>query len=139
MPANVPATPEVRELSISIHRSTVETYEFLSMPENFAQWMWGPGTALCRAGSDWIAQTAEGPVTFCLTDHNPFGVVDCSLTRQGGHSVYVPLRIVANPAGCELVLTLFSHKDTSDEKLAITSEQAMRNLKAAKRILEAID
>jgi hypothetical protein len=139
MPANVTATLGARELSISINRSTVETYGFLSVPENFAKWMWGPGTALCKAGGDWIAQTAEGPVTLCLTDHNSFGVVDCSLTRQGGHSVYVPLRIVATPAGCDLVLTLFHHIDSSDQRLARTSEQAMRDLEAAKRILEALD
>ena len=109
------------------------------MPENFAKWMWGPGTALRNAGSDWIAETAEGRVAFCLTDHNSFGVVDCSLTPQGGRSVYVPLRIVATPIGCDLVLTLFRHKDISDEKRARASERAMRDLKAAKRILEALD
>jgi hypothetical protein len=139
MRVNVLATPEARELRISINRSTVDTYEFLSVPENFARWMWGPGITLRKADSDWIAETAQGPVTFCLTDHNSFGVVDFALTRQVGHSIYVPLRIVATTVGCDLVLTLFHYKHISDEKLARTAEQAMADLKAAKRILEVVD
>ena len=61
MPVNVLATPEARELRISINRSTVDTYEFLSVPENFAKWMWGPGITLRKADSDWMPRPPKAP------------------------------------------------------------------------------
>jgi hypothetical protein len=138
MPANMPATRQAPKLSISITRSATEAYEFLSVPENFAKWMWGPGTSLRQPGADWVADTAEGRVMVRLSERNSFGVLDYSVTRPNGMTVYVPLRVVAKGGGCcELVLTLFRQPDIADEKFAADAEWVMRELFVAKRILEA--
>ena len=114
------------ELAVSITRSAAETYEFLSAPENFAKCL---GAPLRPAGVDWIADTAEGQVAVRLSERNSFGVLDYSLRRPNGITVYVPLRVVANGRGCELVLTLFGPPEMLDESFAV--------LRAAKRILDA--
>jgi hypothetical protein len=127
---------ETRKLSVSIDRAATEAYEFLSLPENFPKWASGLGASLRRAGADWIAETPDGPATVCFTERNSRGVLDHSVKLPRGDSVYVPLRVVANREGCELVLTLFRLPETSDEKFAADAAWVMRDLQAAKRILE---
>ena len=127
---------ETRKLSVSIDRAATEAYEFLSLPENFPKWASGLGASLRQAGADWIAETADGPATVCFTERNSRGVLDHSVKLPRGDSVYVPLRVVANREGCELVLTLFRLPETSDEKFAADAAWVMRDLQAAKRVLE---
>jgi hypothetical protein len=127
---------EARKLSVSIQRSAAEAYEFLALPENFPRWASGLGASLRRAGADWIAETAEGPATVRFTERNSRGVLDHSVQLPRGGSVYVPLRVVESGNGCELVLTLFRLPGMSDEKFAADAAWVMRDLQAAKRILE---
>jgi hypothetical protein len=126
-----------KTLSVSINRSAAEAYEFLSVPENFATWASGLGRSLREEGSDWIAETPEGPARVCFAERNAYGVLDHSVTLPRGTSVYVPLRVVPKGEGCELVLTLFRQPGMSDEKFAADAEWVMRDLLAAKRLLEA--
>jgi hypothetical protein len=128
---------EARKLSVSIQRSAAEAYEFLSLPENFPKWASGLGASLRRAGADWIAETPDGPATVRFTERNSRGVLDHSVQLPRGGSVYVPLRVIANGEGCELVLTLFRLPAVPEEKFAADAAWVMRDLQAAKRILEA--
>jgi hypothetical protein len=127
---------DARKLSVSIHRPAAEVYEFLSLPENFPKWASGLGASQRRAGADWIAETADGPATVCFTERNSRGVLDHSVQLPRGASVYVPLRVIANGDGCELVLTLFRQPEMSDEKFAADAAWVTRDLQVAKRILE---
>ena len=128
---------ETRKLSVSIDRAATEAYEFLSRPENFPKWASGLGASLRQAGADWIAETPDGPATVCFTERNSRGVLDHSVKLPRGDSVYVPLGVVANGEGCELVLTLFRLPGVSAEKFAADAAWVMRDLQAAKRVLEA--
>jgi hypothetical protein len=128
---------ETRKLSVRINRSAAEVYEFLSLPENFPKWASGLGTSLRQAGADWIAETPEGPATVRFSERNSYGVLDHSVRLPRGGAVYVPLRVVAQGEGCELVLTLYRQPQMSDEKFAADAEWIVRDLHAAKRILEA--
>jgi len=129
---------EARKLSVSIDRSAAEAYAFLSVPDNFPRWASGLGTSLRKAGGEWVAETAEGPVRVQFSEPNSFGVLDHSVTLPRGKSVYVPLRVVPAQRGCELVLTLFRPPDMSEEKFAADAEWMMRDLRTAKRILESM-
>ena len=125
-----------RKLRVSIERPAEEAYEFLSVPENFAKWASGLGASLRNVGGEWMAETAEGPVRVCFSERNSFGVLDHSVTLPQGTSVYVPLRVRARERGCELELTLFRAPEMTDEKFAADAEWVMRDLLAAKRLLE---
>jgi hypothetical protein len=127
---------ETRKLSVSIDRAATEAYEFLWLPENFPKWASGLGASLRQAGADWIAETPDGPATVRFTERNSRGVLDHSVHLPRGGSVYVPLRVVANGERCELVLTLFRLPGVSEEKFAADAAWVMRDLQAAKRILE---
>jgi len=128
---------ETRKLNVSIDRPAAEAYDFLSLPENFAKWASGLAGSLRKAADGWIAQTPEGPATVRFSERNAYGVLDHSVMLPRGVTVYVPLRVVAKESGCELVLTLFRQPDMSDERFAADAQWVMRDLDAAKRLLEA--
>ena len=128
---------KVRKLSVAIGRPAAEAYEFLSQPENFAKWASGLGRTLRQVDGEWIADTDHGPARVRFSEPNAYGVLDHAVTLPQGRSVYVPLRIVAKGAGCELELTLFRQPEVSDAQFAADAEWVLRDLGAAKRLLEA--
>jgi hypothetical protein len=130
---------DIKKLSVTIRRSAAEAYEFLARPENFPKWASGLGASLRKVGGEWIAETAEGPVRVSFSEPNSLGVLDHSVRRPQGSGVYVPLRVVPQGAGCELVLTLIRQPAMSDEKFAADAAWVMRDLEAAKRLLEMAD
>lgn len=127
---------EVRKIRIGIDRAASEAYEFLSAPENFPKWASGLAGSLRRVGEDWVAETPEGRAVVRFSERNRYGVLDHAVTLPQGTTIYIPLRVVPSAEGCELVLTLFRRPDVSDEKFAADAEWVMRDLGAAKRILE---
>lgn len=126
---------ESRYLSVSIARDAGEAYDFLCEPENFPKWASGLGT-LRKAGGEWVTETPEGPMKVRFSARNAFGVLDHWVTPASGATIYIPLRVIGNGDGCELVLTLFRQPGMSDEKFAADREWVMRDLMAAKALLE---
>ena len=127
----------VKHLSVRIDRTAAEAYGFLSQPENFPRWASGMGGSLRRQGADWLVDTPEGTATVRFSEQNSYGVLDHQVNLPRRVPIYVPLRVVANGDACDLVLTLFRQPDMSDEKFAADAEWVMRDLNAAKRLLEA--
>jgi hypothetical protein len=107
------------------------------VPENFAKWASGLAGSLRRAGEGWIAETPEGPATVRFSERNAHGVLDHAVEMPRA-TVYVPLRVVPRGKRCELVLTLFRLPDMSEDKFAADAEWVMRDLQAAKRIVESL-
>lgn len=124
------------QLSVSVERPAAEAYEFLAVPENFPKWASGLAGSLRKAGEEWIADTPEGRAIVRFSERNSHGVLDHAVDPPRGPSVYVPLRVLAKGRGCELVLTLFRRPEVSDEEFAADARWVMRDLEAAKRILE---
>jgi len=102
-------TTESRNLSVSIERDADAVYAFLSLPENFARWASGLGS-LHRAKGPWIADTPDGPMIVRFSEPNAFGVLDHWVSPPSGVQIYIPLRVVKNGSGCELVFTLFGSR-----------------------------
>jgi hypothetical protein len=128
---------EIRRLSVSIDRPAAEAYEFLAVPENFPKWAAGLGTSLKPAGMDYFVDTPEGLAQVQFSDRNRFGILDHRVTLPGGRSIYVPLRVVSSGNGCALTLTLFRRPEASDAEFEADAQWVMRDLQAAKRLLEA--
>jgi len=126
----------IRKLSVSINRSAAEAYEFLAVPENFPKWASGLGASLRRDGQDWVVETPEGPATVRFSERNAYGVLDHAVKLPNGAPIYVPLRVVPSGGACDLVLTLFRRPEMTDAQFAADAEWVMRDLQAAKRLLE---
>lgn len=126
-----------RNLSVSINRNAKDVYDFICVPENFPRWASGLGKSLRKADGEWIADTAQGPVKVRFTERNEFGILDHWVSLKPGVQIYIPMRVIANGNGSELIFTLFRLADMSDEQFSADAEWVMRDLTSLKNLLEA--
>jgi hypothetical protein len=129
---------KTKQLSISIRVNAKEAYKRLWRPESFPKWASGLAGSLEKTRSEWIAQTPEGPAKVRFSERNALGVLDHWVYPPGGGEIYIPLRIIANGDGCELILTLFRQPGMSAAKFAADARWVARDLAAAKKLLEAL-
>jgi hypothetical protein len=131
------AMSETRTLSVSISCPLRKAYEFLAAPENFPKWATGLCQSIKKTGDEWLAETPQGPMKVRFTEQNTFGVVDHLICPASGVQIYVPLRVIANDTGSEVIFTLFRLPGMSDDKFAEDAEWVARDLRALKELLEA--
>lgn len=127
---------ESKTISISINRNWKKFYDDVWRPENFPKWASGLSkSSLTKDGETWKAEGPEGTVRILFTAHNAFGVMDHYVDAGNGTIIYVPLRIIQNGEGAEVLLTLFRQRDMSDEKFAADAEWVARDLLALKALV----
>jgi hypothetical protein len=134
--SGVETTVESRTVSVRINRPLQMVYEFLANPGNWNEWAHGLGKSIRRLQGRWIADTQEGTIEVRFTPMNKFGVVDHYIRRKSGMETYVPLRLISNGRGCELLFTLFREPGMSDETYAADLEFVKQDLDGLKGILE---
>lgn len=129
---------ESRHISIRIHKSAAEVYAFTREPESFTRWAAGLAAGLTQEGDHWIAHGPGGDVKVRFSPENAHGVLDHWVTLPDGIELYIPLRVVANGEGAEVVLTLYRpptlYDDATFERDAATVGRDLARLKA---LLEA--
>ncbi|PRC92276.1 polyketide cyclase [Solimicrobium silvestre] len=104
-------------ISISIQRNWKDLYEAIWRPEDFPKWASGlTKSPLIKEGASWKAEGPEGPITVRFTDHNEFGVMDHYVDLGNGTEIYVPLRVIPNSDGADVLLTLFRQAGMSNSK-----------------------
>lgn len=128
---------ETRVISIGIRCPYPKAYEFLSSPENFPKWASGLGRSLRRDGERWIMETPEGSAEVRFTPKNAFGVLDHFVCPKQGVEIYVPMRVVPNGQGCEVMLMLFRQSGMPDERFERDTAWVRRDLQTLKDLLEA--
>ena len=127
---------ESRTISISIDRDWQEIYEAVWRPEDFPKWASGLSkSSLSRDGDAWRAEGPDGVVRITFTGHNAFGVMDHFVTLDDGNVIYVPLRVIRNGDGAEVLLTLFRQPGMTDAKFAADAEWVMRDLLSLKALV----
>ena len=123
-------------ISLTIPRNWVDLYETIWKPDYFPKWASGLSqSALEQDGNYWKAVGPEGEVKIRFTEHNPFGVMDHYVDTGFGKEIYVPMRVVGNEEGAEVLITLFRQPFTSDEKFAEDAAVVKRNLQALHTLL----
>ncbi len=126
-----------RTFSVSIAMPWQALYEQIWRPEVFPKWAAGLSeTDLHASGDHWEAQGPDGPIRIRFTPHNEFGVMDHVVDTGEGEDVHVPLRVIANGEGAEVVLTLFRQPGMSEERFAADIKLVNRDLKALKAMVE---
>ena len=127
---------EARTVSVSIARRWEEVYEALWRPEDFPKWASGlSASPLVQDGERWTAAGPEGPVRIRFTGRNAFGVMDQHVDLGTGPEVHVPMRVVPNGAGAEVLVTVFRRPGMSEEAFAADAEWVLRDLRALKVLL----
>ena len=128
---------ESKTISISIRASQKDVYEFVADPGNLPKWASGLGTSIESAGGEWIAHSPQGPVKFSFEKRNDMGVLDHCVSPVPGVKLYMPMRVVSNGDGSEIIFTLFRQPDMNDEKFRADAEWVKSDLNTLKKLLEA--
>lgn len=129
-----------RTLSISIDAAPDATYEFVADAFNMARW--APGFCQTIAADPqvehgWRITTADGQQAQArFVAPNAFGVVDHWVSMPELGEVYVPLRVVANEAGSEVLLTIFRQPSMTDGQYDADLQAVQADLERLKAMLE---
>ena len=117
-----------RTYSISIAREWRALYDQIWEPAYFANWASGlADSSLRQENGVWLAEGPDGPVRIRFTPRNEFGVMD-HVVDTGAGEVHVPLRVIGNGDGSEVMLTLFRQPDMTDERFAADAKWINRDL-----------
>ena len=131
------STFETKTFSLTIKSDPKAVYEFVANPENMPKW----ATAFCRSakkeGSDWIITTDMGPAKVKFVDKNEYGILDHYVYPTPDLEVYVPMRVVPNKSGSEVLFTLFKLSFMNDEKFRTDIGLVERDLNTLKKVMES--
>ena len=126
-----------RTYSVSIKRDWRALYEQIWRPEFFARWASGLADSEFRQEGDiWLATGPEGPIRIRFTPHNEHGVMDHVVDAGDGTEIHVPLRVIANGDGAEVMLTLFRQPGMDDERFAADARWINKDLARLKALIE---
>lgn len=118
-----PMTTASRHVAVSIDRSAEDVYDYVVDPANLAEWASGVGSA----------------VAVGFVERNPWGVLDHDVTLPSGEILRVPMRVVPDGAGCEVVLTVRPGPGPGPDDDALDRDAAAvaADLATLKRLLDA--
>lgn len=105
-------------ISVQIAREPAAVYAFVAALGNFPTW----ATTFCQS--------------IRIAPENCLGVLDHYVTPAAGETLYVPLRVVANGSGSEVLFTLFRLPGVSDESYAADAALVRQDLTTLKVLLE---
>src|ERR1700754_4846344 len=89
-------------LQVDVDHSLEQAYAFLGQPENFPKWASGLGSEVKRENGKWFAAAPQGTLEVTFSEANPYGVLDHWVKLPDGKELYIPLRVIANGAGCSV-------------------------------------
>lgn len=125
-----------RTFSVSIDCPVDRVYAFVSNPENLPRWATAFVRSVKRTGAGWVAETTAGPAGFRFVPKNELGVLDHVVMPAPGVEIDVPMRVVRNGSGSEVIFTLFQLPEMSDRKFDEDAGMVERDLNTLKRVLE---
>lgn len=126
-----------RHLSTGIARPAAEVYDYAADPARLAEWAPGLGHTVELVDGRWYVQTPGGRARLEFAPRNGFGVLDHTVYPPDGPPVYVPLRVLDAPDGCEVVFSLRRAPGMSDADFARDAELVSADLARLKDIVEA--
>ena len=125
-----------RTLSLTIQRHWLDLYETIWKPEFFPKWASGLTSSTFEPeGHRWRAKGPQGTVKIRFTPHNPFGVMDHWIDTGFGKEIYMPMRVIANEQGAEVVVTVYRQPLTSEEKFKQDIEWVSKDLEKLNQLL----
>lgn len=125
-----------KTLHVTVNKDTKTVYEFIFDVHNLPKWAKGLGDSVKKSNGGWVVQTPKGPAGIRFVEPNPFGIADHYVSPSPGVEIYVPVRVVPNGPGSEVLFTLFQRPEMTDEQYAQDMQLVEQDLAALKRVLE---
>jgi hypothetical protein len=125
-----------KTVNIFISSPVEKVYRYVSDIAHLPEW----GKTFCRSarkmGTGWVIETPQGPVKIRMAEKNNLGVLDHTITTASGRDVLVPVRVVPNGTGCEVIFTVFQQTDILDKNYAKDINLVKKDLRALKKVME---
>lgn len=126
-----------KTLTVSISCNSQKVYEFVSNLENMPKWAKTFCRSIKKADGEWIIETPQDVVKIRIAPKNDFGILDHTVIPAHGMEVFVPVRVVPNGSGAEVIFTLFQQPGMSDQDFARDQGMIEQDLATLKQVLEA--
>lgn len=123
-------------LAISIARAHKDVAAFIADVTQLPRWAGGLCKSVRLQGDQWRIDTGQGEASFRFTGNPAEGVLDHMVTLEGGVEVFIPLRVVPNEAGSEVLFTLFRLPAMTDERWQQDQAAVHADLQQLKEVLE---
>jgi len=125
-----------KTLSISIGCDPGKVYEFISNPENLPKWAKAFCRSIKKSSGEWVVETPEGPVKVRFVAKNDSGILDHYVSLVPGAEIFVPMRVVPNGHGSEVIFTLFQLTDTPNKKFTEDIRWVEQDLNHLKMVMK---
>lgn len=127
---------EARQIGIAIDCPLEHAYEFAHLPDNFPRWATGLSSSLHRRDGEWRAETPQGEALVRFSPPNAYGVLDHWVILPDRPPIHIPLRLIENGSGTQVVFTLYRQPGMSDKNFKEDAALVEADLNALKRLLE---
>jgi hypothetical protein len=124
-----------KTLTVSIECEQRAVYRFVSNPDNLPLWAKTFCRSIRKKKGAWVADTPGGKVTIEIAGRNHFGILDHYLVRSAGTEVFVPMRVISNGSGSEVIVTVFKRRGMKNEQFSKEIRRVRKDLKALKNIV----
>ena len=123
-------------ISVSIRCDPKVVYEFVLNLANLPRWARSTIRSIKQVNGKWVAETAQGSVTIDFTERNNFGILDHYVKLPTGAIVFVPIRVIKNGDGSEVIFTVFRTADMSDDRYSEDVKSVKQDLNMLKTLVE---
>lgn len=125
-------------ISISIKRDHKTVYEFISNLENLPRWASSTFPSIKEINGEWLIDTPQGQNKVKLAERNDFGILDHYVKLPSGVEVYIPMRVVKNNDGSEVMVTVFQTTEMTNEVYEEDLQTVKKDLNHLKTVIEEI-
>lgn len=124
-----------RTLTVSIARSPDHVYCYVSDPTNLPSWSFFD--SVVRSGDRWLARSSAGEAFVRFVPANDYGVLDHIVEVAPGQELRMPVRVIPNGDGSELIFTVIRTPESTDADFERDTSTVQKDLQTLKNILEA--
>jgi polyketide cyclase/dehydrase/lipid transport protein len=129
-------THEARTVSVTIARPPKAVYDYVADPANLPEWSYFESIAPAGDGRWTVTGPGGETATIGFAGPNELGVLDQDVEVAPGDVVHVPLRVVPNGVGSELMFTAFRRPEYTDADFDADVAIVRADLARLKEILE---
>jgi hypothetical protein len=125
-----------KTMSTSIKSDPKTVYDFVSNLENLPRWASSTFPTIKEVNGEWVVDTQNGRNKVMITERNNFGILDHHVKLTSGIEVYVPMRVVKNGDGSEVMLTVFQASEMTEEGYTKDIQTVEKDLDHLKTLIE---